>query len=74
MKGTAETKIIVETLCPYYYRKCKLKKCNRRPSPEFAVAGFDIWMKEVNKLKDCPRAGVELSHAEYRAHQERIVK
>jgi hypothetical protein len=66
-------KAIVESLCPYYYRKCTLKTCNHRPSTESVLAGFDVWMKEVDKLKNCPCAGAELSKKDYASRQERVV-
>ena len=68
-----KTKTVIEKLCPYYYRKCTLKQCDQRASSEEVLAGFDVWMNHINKLKACPSAGAELSIQEYRSRQERIV-
>jgi hypothetical protein len=65
-------KTIAEHLCPYYYRKCKLKTCSQRPSTEEVLEGFDVWMKAINKLRSCPHAGSELSKKDYQSRQEYI--
>lgn len=70
MKGTVETTTIMETLCPFYFRKCKLKKCKYTP----AETDIEKWKQAVKELETCDKAGASLSRAEYNARQERVTK
>lgn len=59
-------KAIIETLCPYYFRKCKLKHCDQVPQETDPLK----WKLEIDKLASCRHSGVELSKKDYYSHQE----
>jgi uncharacterized lipoprotein YajG len=58
-------KAITEALCPFYYRKCKVRKCTEPPS----TSDNSEWQNQVSRLGSCPNAGVTLTKQDYQSHQ-----
>ena len=62
-------KTIREALCPFFYRKCKVRNCTEQPS----TTDISEWQKKVAKLEGCPNDGVTLSKQDYHSRQELVV-
>ncbi len=61
-------KTIKESLCPYYFRKCKQKSCTEAPKTTDPVE----WKRQVDRLGSCPNAGANLTQKDYKSRQEYI--